>query len=58
MRKLQSISTIKSTATESRISLNASNFNLKNKFCDAEEFKNSWNNAHMPHKLIYIFSQN
>ena len=58
MRKLQSISTIKSTATESRISLNESNFNLKNKFCDAEEFKNSWNNARMPHKLIYIFSQN
>ena len=34
IRKLQSINTIKSAATEIRKSLNESTFNLKNKFCD------------------------
>ena len=58
VRKLQSITinTIKSAATEIRKSLNESTFSLKNKFCDAEELKNSWNNVHMPHELIYFFS--
>ena len=58
VRKLQSITinTITSAATEIRKSLNESTFSLKNKFCDAEELKNSWNNAHMPHELIFFFS--
>ena len=29
---------------------------LKNKFCDAEELKNSWNNTHMPQELVYFLS--
>ena len=56
IRKLQSINTIKSAATEIRKSLNESTFDLKNKFCNAEGLKNSWNNTHMPHELIYFFS--
>ena len=58
VRKLQSITinTIKSAATEIRKSLNESTFSLKNKFCDAEELKNSWNNVRMPNELIYFFS--
>ena len=39
-----------------RKSLNKFTFNLKNKFCDAKNLKNSWNNAYMPHKLIYFSS--
>ena len=48
MRKLQSINTIKSAATEIRNSLKECTFNLKNKFCDPEEPKSSWNNAQIP----------
>ena len=39
IQKLESINPIKSAATEIRKSLNESTFNLKNKFCDAEELK-------------------
>ena len=43
-------------AAEIRKSVSKSTFDLKNKFCDAEKLKNSRNNAHIPHKLIYFFS--
>ena len=56
MRKPQSIDTIKSAAKEIRKSLNESTFNLKNKFCGADEPKNSWNDVQMPRELIYFFN--
>ena len=56
IQKLQSIYVITLAVMEIPKSLNKFTFNLKNKFCDAKNLKNSWNNAYMPHKLIYFSS--
>ena len=55
IQKLQSINTIKRAAAEIWKSVNKSLLILKTKFCDAEELKNFWDNALMPHELIYFF---
>ena len=56
IQKLQSIYVITLAVMKIRKSLNKFTFILKNKFCDAKNPKNSWNNAYMPHKLIYFSS--
>ena len=56
IQKLQSIYVITLAVMKIRKSLNKFTFNLKNKFCGAKNLKNSWNNAYMPHKLIYFSS--
>ena len=56
IKKLQSINAISLAVMKIRKSLNKLTFNLKNKFCDAKNLKNSWNNAYVSHKLIYFSS--
>ena len=56
IKKLQSINAISLAVIKIRKSLNKLTFNLKNKFCHAKNLKYSWNNAYMPHKLIYFSS--
>ena len=48
LNKLQSLDTTKAVATKLRESLLSVDFNLNNKFCDAEELRELWQTTKMP----------
>ena len=56
IQKLRSLSNIKAAAQAIRKSLLEAEFGLEDKFCDAQELKESWENIVLPTSVCAFFS--
>ena len=54
---IRSLDTIKSGAKLTRTALKQVDFKLQDRFCDAEELKQSWLNTKIPDELLTFFSE-
>ena len=54
---IRSLDTIKSAAKSIRTALKQVDFKLQDRFCDAEELKQSWLNTKIPDELLTFFSE-
>ena len=53
---LRKINIIKEAAVRIRQGFSSMNFNINNKFCDAEELAETWDNFNIPDEIIAFFS--
>ena len=54
---IRSLDTIKSAAKSIHTALKQVDFKLQDRFCDAEELKQSWLNTKIPDELLTFFSE-
>ena len=53
---MRKINIIKEAAVQIRQGFSSMNFNINNKFCDAEELAETWDNFNIPDEIIAFFS--